>query len=263
MPYSGNYQKKNYCTAIGNKCAGFLCSNYRFGNCKGVLWSAVDRDGNIIATLSPSSFEDEDVSNIIMRTIEEIHKSEYLTKDEIIEVLKKKYGIELSKRMLKYYGTEGLIEPGIVTKIPGIKGSVSIYKENIPGIINFYNILKKRHKFTLKKIIKLSNILNFKDKEKLELYWEHYESHRVRNKGEKKNQGTYFDKNILEITEFEMFSILRAFFELGRIDSVNDSLSIVDVTIDKGKSGEFEIIVKFFENPEKKVIFNKSGVKVA
>ncbi|GAG59616.1 unnamed protein product, partial [marine sediment metagenome] len=111
------------------------------------MWAVANRDGNIIATLPPSSFEDEDVSNIIMKTYKEIHKGGYLTKDEVIDILKKKYGIVLSKRMLKYYGTQELIEPGIVTQIPGVRGSVSIYKENTPGIINFFDILKKHYNF--------------------------------------------------------------------------------------------------------------------
>lgn len=259
---SGYYKKKNYCTAVNARCTVFLCEDYRHGSCSGILWSLADKDGNIIVQMPPLGDEDENISDFIMETLEEIHSSGYLVKDEVISILESKYKIKLSRRMLKYYGTQEIIEPGIVTQIPGLRGSVSLYKENVPEVINFVSILKKHHKFTLKEIIELSSILNFKNNEKLERYWQHYESHRPSSKGEKKSESTYSEKYDLEIIGFERFSILRALFELGKFGS-DIPLSIVGVNIERDKNGKFEIIVKFSADPKNTVIFRKGGVKVA
>lgn len=259
---SYSHKKKDYCTAITGRCAGFLCEDYRHGICKGILWAIANKDGSIIAQMPPLSDEDENIWDLIMKTIEEIHNSGYLAKDEVIDVLESKYGIKLSKRMLKYYGTQEIIEPGIVTQLPGFKGSVSLYKENTPEVINFVNILKKHHDFTLKKIIEMYDILSFKNNNKLEQYWQHYEAYRVRSKGEKRSESTYSEKYDLEIIDFERFSILRALFELGNFSS-NVPLSIVDVNIEKNENGQFEVIVKFSADPKKTVIFRKGGVKAA
>jgi DNA-binding transcriptional MerR regulator len=169
---SGSYKKRDYCTAINGRCAGFLCEDYRQGICKGILWAIANKDGSIIAQMPPLNDEDENILEFIMKTLEEIHKAGYLTKDEVINILESKFKIKLSKRMLKYYGTQEIIDPGIVTQLPGIRGSVSIYKERTPEIINFINILKKHHKFTLKEIVELSSILSFKNKEKVGQYWQ-------------------------------------------------------------------------------------------
>ena len=258
MLYSSNYKKRNYCTKVTGKCSGFLCESYRRGNCIGVMWELQDRNGNIIAMLPPPKYDDIDISEIMMKIIEEIHKNGYIKKDEVIQKLKNKFGITLSDRMLKYYGTVGLIDPGIVTRVPGIRGSVSIYKQKTPDFINFFNILKKHYKLTFSKILEFSNILNFRDKEKLELYWRHYESHRVTDKG----KGRYFKQYLLDVSGFEIFAILRAVLELDNITGSLEDISITSVDVAKDEKGEFKITVKFFKDIKEEVIFTENGVKV-
>lgn len=174
----------------------------------------------------------------------------YLTKDEVINALKDKYDINLSRRMLKYYGSSNLIEPGIVKQVPGIRGSVSLYKEKTPELINFINILVKHHGFTLKKVAELSGILSFKNEQKLEKLYSHY------NKG---NKNAFMEKYDLEVIDFERFSILRALFELGRKDS-EDSLSVVEVDVKKDEDSQFKITVTFFDDLKKTISFGKEGV---
>jgi hypothetical protein len=257
MSYSKIYKKRNYCTILTGKCSGFLCEDFRMNICPGVMWEVHDRDGSIIARQSPPKNYDFNIVEMTMQTIEEIHKSGYIKKDEVIQNLKDRFKIILSERMLKYYGTVGLIKPGIVTKILGIRGSVSIYLKKTPDLINLYDDLKKHYKLTFAKILEFSNILNFKDLDKLELYWEHYESHRPTLKGEIKRR--YFKQSLIDVSGFEIFTILRATIELENMPASLEEITIPVVNIIKNDKGEFEIRVKFFKDPKEEVVFTKDG----
>ncbi|MBC8386435.1 MAG: hypothetical protein H8E13_00035 [Actinobacteria bacterium] len=87
-----------------------------------------------------------------------IHENDYLTKEEVINILKQKYKINITSRALKFYGTEKLIEPGIKDYFQGFIGILSIYPKQTPLMINHIKKLQEIFKLKLKEISKYRNL---------------------------------------------------------------------------------------------------------
>lgn len=145
--------KQNYCK-IKYKGICFTCKDYRNGSCPG-FYSTIILHNDTINIPLYNEFIDNYYKDIIM----EIKKKGYITKQEIFQILKEKYKLNFSKRNLQFYISEGLLEPGIVERFPGISGSVSFYREKIPLFIFGIKELLKKYKLTLKEIRKYKNLV--------------------------------------------------------------------------------------------------------
>lgn len=97
------------------------------------------------------------------KNLDEIHKKGYLTKDEVLDSLDDRYFIDLTPRTLKYYGTIGLIDPGIKENVKGIVGSVSLYSQKTVEIIYLIKFLQIEGRLTLDRMSEYLKILNLDD----------------------------------------------------------------------------------------------------
>jgi len=161
---NGNYYPKRYCCS--EKPACFKCKL----NCKlrNMYYKEIVKNDKILFKIHfKIPYEDNDLN---IKILEVIHKNDYITKEEVIEQLEKNYGIVITPEILKYYGTENLIEPGIKVYYNGIAGSGSIYPKQTPlmiagikALIESYKL--SRYEITLKDIIKYRNLLYFNELE--------------------------------------------------------------------------------------------------
>ena len=146
--------KQNYCKIKYKGICFLQCKDYRNGSCPGFYSTIIFHNGSINIPLY-NEFIDNYYKDIIM----EIKKKGYITKQEVFQILKEKYKLNFSKRNLQFYISEGLLEPGIVERFPGISGSVSFYREKIPLFIFGIKELLKKDKLTLKEIKKYKNLV--------------------------------------------------------------------------------------------------------
>ena len=127
-----------YCEIEKGFC--FLrCKDYRKGRCIGYYSTVVLPNGAKIRI--PLNYRE--INNYYEEFQMEVHKNGFITKEEIFKILKEKYGLNFSKRNLQFYVTQGLIEPGVIERVPGVTGSVSFYSEKVPEQIYAIDRFKK------------------------------------------------------------------------------------------------------------------------
>lgn len=137
----------------------------------------------------------------------------FLTKRELLELLKQD-GIEMTTRTLTYYADLCLIPKGIVKYIPGIRGSVSYFKENV------FFMLKGIKKMTDQRAVKdietgFVTVLSLKLKEVV------------------KFKNLIYNYNEIELTKY--LSIIRPelppTYKLGYFAFINEQSKLVQVII--------------------------------
>ena len=140
------YPKQRVCTEKG-MCG--TCPTWKKGYCYGFF-------SRIIT--------DEDLKKIINKVGEIVKKKGYITKDELKEIAKN-YELKLTDRLLNHYCELGLIEHSIMKRLPGIPGTVSIWKEDTPKILYvIQNLKKKGYKIKLKEIKYWLDLLDLNEK---------------------------------------------------------------------------------------------------
>lgn len=252
-----------FCVTSDEKCLGFLCPDFRNGYCEGIIKSIFDKQGNFIASVRPLTFEDDSYEGVLMRTLEELHNNGYLTKQEVVDNLKEKYGIEISEGTLKYYATERLVDRGFKRRLPGIKGTISLYKDNTPDRIYFIKYLQDVYRFTLQKLAEYSKLLLIENPEKLNHY-KNYKIEVVKDENGKEfirlGEGKLFN----DFADFQEFSILRAMFEIGRMSYDRNKALPYDstVSIAKDEDNQDNIVVKLGGGINKEVVFDINGVNI-
>jgi len=95
----------------------------------------------------------------MVRTLEEIYKEGYITKDDVLFNLEESFFIFITPRTLKFYGTAGLVDSGIKENIKGFVGSVSLYPKNTPEIVYLVKWLQVEARLTLDWICEYFRIL--------------------------------------------------------------------------------------------------------
>lgn len=252
---TGYIKNKQPCVCNSGTCLSFLCTDYKNGVCKGIVRSIYNKEGKVISHERPLEFEEDSYKEILTDMVREFHESGYFSSDEIISIFKERYGFNITKGLLKYYATEGLINKGQKIRLPKVKGTYSIYKKDTPEIINFVRYAQLSYKNTLKKIINYFELLRIKNKEKLDFY-----------KNNKKLEVLADEKPTLrlyplfwEVAEFQHFAILKALFELGKLDYKNNTNLPHDARV--FISGE-NVTVDLESVFNKKVIFTSEGVKI-
>ena len=258
-----NIYIKKPCICNNSRCLGFLCPDFKNGCCQGSIKSIFDTNGNFIASVRPLAFEDEDIEEVLMEAFEKLHSRGYLTNQEVVEVLKRKYGIKITKDKLRYYSTERFIEGGFRRRIPGRKGTVSFYKDNTPERIYFTRYLKNFYRFKLKKISEYSKILCMENDKKLDIY-KKYKIGIIKGKDGREIIQLGEWELVNDLADFQEFSILRALFEVGKLNYKQKQPLPFDstVVITKDKNGKDNIVVRLGENINKKVVFSSNGVVV-
>lgn len=254
--------KQKQCVHPYSKCIGYRCIYFRRGDCKGSIKSITDRDGNYLASVRPLAFEDNNVEEVLMEAFDEMESRGYLTNERVIEVLKRKYSINITKGLLKYYATERLIEKGFKRRIPGRKGTVSFYRSDTPEKIYFIRYVQTFFRFTLKQIAEYSKVLLMEDKEKLDTY-KNYKIKFLKDKSGR--QYIRFDGEVFnELASFQEFSILRALFEVGNLNYKNKQVLPFDATVKITKDDKGKDIVSVYlgKDINKEVVFSSKSVTV-
>lgn len=155
--------KKKYCKLKKGVC--FLgCEDYKNGDCPG-YYSTLTLSNSVKINIP---LYNEFKNNYFEEIIVEIKKNGYITKIELLEILKKESNF--SKRNLQFYIDEGLIEPGIREYFPGISGAVSFYSEKTPVMIAGIKELNEKHKLTIKEISTYKNLIYNFDEWELSRY---------------------------------------------------------------------------------------------
>ena len=165
-------------------CRGFCgtCPDYR-NPCPGYLKTIYDNGGNIIYQFPLYTdyeyydneylkekklgyrYNTEDILEDFFKTMEE---KEYIKKNEVFEILKSKYNLNISERNLRFYVLKEIISPPIVERVPGLSGSVSLYKKSTPEIIFLVKwLLKGKGKHSLKEIAYSFKLLEFEDEDEI------------------------------------------------------------------------------------------------
>lgn len=146
--------KKNYCKLKKGNC--FLgCKDYKNSDCPGYYSTIVLPNGVKINIPLYNEFYNNYFEEIIMK----IKKNGCITKQEVFQILKEKYKLDISPRVLQYYVDRGLIGPGVKEGFPGVTGSVSFYDEKTPGQIHVIQELIKKRNITLEEIKKYKDII--------------------------------------------------------------------------------------------------------
>ena len=153
---NGNYYPKRfYCS---QKPACFLCN--LDCNLRNKYYKQIYKNGQLLfEIITEIPYEDEEVDEMPAMILEEIHKNNFMTKEEVLEALREKYFLEISERTLKYYGTERLIEPGSKVSLRGFVGSVSIYPSQTPLVIVAIKELKGKYGLKLNEISFYKNLI--------------------------------------------------------------------------------------------------------
>ncbi len=163
-------------------CSGpcFICGEYKERRCHGSLKTVYDHTGKILYRFSlPIEYDyfdkeyltekkwgykhnSKELLEDFFKTMEE---KEYIKKSEVFKLLESEYNLKLSERNLRFYVVKGIISPPIVERVPGLSGSVSLYKKSTPAIIFLVKWLQKsKARYSLEKIAELFKLLEFEDK---------------------------------------------------------------------------------------------------
>ncbi|RXG62622.1 hypothetical protein ES695_21160 [Candidatus Atribacteria bacterium 1244-E10-H5-B2] len=219
-----------------------------------------------------------------------------ITKIQLLEDAKKYYGIDISNNILQNYLKIGLIRRLDFDHVKGIRGSVSYFPLNTPGIFYLIEVLQKQE-MKLKTIKKYADLLEFNNIEIIQNMIEKQNralaeiDHRL-DIGQ--NQKQILDKESFdrilsfkllqrsllrnEFFEFNRFIELRAYAELDYkevteaiikyvnstafdITKLNDTLDFPDIKINL-KSTVIPITVKYSEPINRLICFSNKGVKV-
>ncbi|MBA7563671.1 hypothetical protein ES708_05331 [subsurface metagenome] len=224
------------------------------------------------------------------------YKMKGITKIQLLEDAKKYYGIDISNNILQNYLKIGLIRRLDFDHVKGIRGSVSYFPLNTPGIFYLIEVLQKQE-MKLKTIKKYADLLEFNNIEIIQNMIEKQNralaeiDHRL-DIGQ--NQKQILDKESFdrilsfkllqrsllrnEFFEFNRFIELRAYAELDYkevteaiikyvnstafdITKLNDTLDFPDIKINL-KSTVIPITVKYSEPINRLICFSNKGVKV-
>ena len=80
-------------------------------------------------TINDEKFEGS-ITEIKAKVLNDLYRYDYITKQEVISILKFDFDIEITDRKIKYFREKGVIEPGLKFKLPGVPGKVSFYRKN-------------------------------------------------------------------------------------------------------------------------------------
>lgn len=197
------------------------CLDYKRGICPGPKLILIGNDDTIICKVP---WFNEYYDNYFKDLEMEIKKEGYITKQEVLDITKERYGIDLTPRNLSFYVSQGLIKPGIMERIPGISGSISFFKDDTPGIIRLIYMIKEPNTtFSLKDLKRYFDVLRFKDIEYFKI---------LRNYAEGVNKiGKIINTKIKENIDSELIVEL-----LGVNHNVLESLKNILNDIEKGQS---------------------------
>lgn len=118
------YPKQKTCTEKGI-CG--ICGYWKNNKCNGYFAKIIT---------------EEDLRIIKLKWRQILGDKGYITKNKLLEIAEE-YGIRITDRLLNWYHTIGLIEPGIKKRIPGEPGTVSFYRDDTPKIIYVIQELKE------------------------------------------------------------------------------------------------------------------------
>lgn len=129
--------KTNICQS---KCGGSFCNECKKGRCNPFYEYYKDREGNALSRVeTPKQLKEcDNTDEIKAKVLNDLYGHGYITKQEVVSILKFDFGIEITGRKLKYFGEKGLIEPSLTFSLPGVTGKVSFYKKNTPHLISAY-----------------------------------------------------------------------------------------------------------------------------
>ena len=180
MKYESLLKNNSYypkSTGCSGPCC--ICEKYRRRQCLGYSKTIYDHEGNILYQFPlpieydyydkdylieknlGHKYNSEDLLEDFFKTMEE---KEYIKKSEVFKLLESEYNLKLSERNLRFYVVKGIISPPIVDRVPGLSGSVSLYKKSTPAIIFLVKWLQKsKGRYSLEKIVELFKLLEFED----------------------------------------------------------------------------------------------------
>ena len=225
------------------------------------------------------------------------YEMQAITKLKLLEDAKNYYGVEgISNNILQNYLKIGLIKRLDFDHVKGIRGSVSYFPVNTPGIFYLIEVLQDQG-MKLKTIKKYADLLEFKNIEILKNMIEKYNralaeidnrldtGQNQKKPLDKESFGRILNFRLLqrslirnEFVEFKRFVELRAYAELDYkelteviikyvnsttfdITKLNDTLDFPDIKINL-KSTVVPITVKYSEPINRLICFSNKGVKV-
>ena len=268
-----------------NACSGFccLCEEYRKKRCDGYQKTICDNKGNILhqfpLPVDYQYFNEEYLTekelghrNNTEKLLEDFFKKmkekEYIKKSEVFELLKSKYNLDISERNLRFYVLKEIIDPPVVSRVPGISGSVSFYKKITPEIIFLVKwLLKGKGKHSLEEIAYFFKLLKFEDVDGIKRLAEPKD---IKDRIERLEliSMAYF-KALAELDLFEKINMMTEKeikeHSFGKVRKGNDIVSgpMLLLDLSNSKVEKDRICIKLFKPIGKQIEFSRKGITVS